>query len=92
MSLEHSPVRAGHHSPSTSQRPEVDLDYWFQLIGEKKAAHFLGLSVRSMQGFRYRGGGPSFVRISSRCVRYRRADLRTWVEQRLRANTSETES
>ena len=58
--------------------PKADLDYWFELIKEKPAAGFVGLQVRTLQGYRYRGGGPKFCRISARCIRYRRADLRDW--------------
>jgi hypothetical protein len=89
MSLEHSLLRVGHNDPSTSQTPEADIGYWYELIGEALAADFLDLSVRSMQGYRYRGGGPYFVRLSSRCVKYRRIDLRKWSEARLRSSTSD---
>lgn len=65
------------------------LDYWFQLINEKPAADFLDLTDRTLQKYRQQGGGPPFVRISSRCVRYRRVDLRRWAEDRLRSSTSE---
>lgn len=64
-------------------------EFWQFLIDERKAAEFLGLSARHMQGLRSRGGGPIYVRISSRCVRYRRVELRQWAEERLAANTSE---
>ena len=90
MSLEHSPLRVGHNNFSTVQAPEADIGYWYELIGEELAADFLDLSVRSMQGYRYRGGGPSFVRLSSRCVKYRRIDLREWIEARLRSSTSDS--
>ncbi len=44
----------------------------------------------TMQALRQRGGGPKFVRISCRCIRYRRADLREWAEARLRKSTADT--
>ena len=75
MSLEHSPAR--------------DDGFWYRLIGEKKAAEFVDLTVRTMQALRQRGGGPVYVRISSRCVKYRRIDLRTWAERRLRSSTAD---
>ncbi len=55
-----------------------DPNYWFALIDEKEGAAFLGFSVRHMQGLRYKGGGPKFLRLSARCVRYRRWDLWKW--------------
>ena len=90
MSLNHDPTRLSVKGVSPAENTEeTQGDYWYALMREAEAADFLGLSVRSMQGFRYHGGGPRFVRISSRCIRYRRADLRTWVEQRLCASTSD---
>ncbi len=63
--------------------------FWYELIGEKSAAKFVNLSVRSIQGYRYKGGGPNFVRLSARCVKYRRCDLRKWAEARMRTSTSD---
>jgi predicted DNA-binding transcriptional regulator AlpA len=56
---------------------------------EKQASSFLGFSVRTLQTWRVRGGGPQYVRISARCIRYRPCDLQEWVESRLRTSTSD---
>ena len=64
-------------------------EFWFALINEIEAAAFVGLERRTMQSLRQRGGGSKFVRISSRCIKYRRADLRTWAEARLVGSTAE---
>ncbi len=66
-----------------------DRDYWYALIGEKAAAAFLGLKDRTLQKFRQVGGGPRYIRLSSRCLRYRRVDLREWAEARVRTSTSD---
>ena len=63
-----------------------DLD---RLINEQEAATFLGYSVRALQNWRLRGGGPVFVKVSARSVRYRMSDLTAWVEVRLRVSTSD---
>ena len=42
---------------------------------ETEAAEFLGHSVRALQNWRSRGGGPEFIRVSARSIRYRRRDL-----------------
>lgn len=60
-----------------------------QLISEKEAAVFLGFTPRFLQARRIRGGGPQFVRISRRAIRYRIRDLEKWIEERMRMNTSE---
>ena len=64
-------------------------DYWHALIDEKAAADFLGLTNRTMQGLRQRGGGPQYIFLSSRCLRYRRIDLRKWADARVRVSTSD---
>jgi predicted DNA-binding transcriptional regulator AlpA len=66
-----------------------DRDYLERLIAEREAADFLGYSMRALQNWRLRGGGPSFVRVSSRSIRYRRRDLIAWAESRLLSNSSE---
>ncbi len=60
------------------------------LLTEEQAAAAIGLSQRFLQARRYRGDGPRFVRISSRCVRYRRQDLEAWIQARVRSSTSES--
>ena len=60
-----------------------------RLIDEREAAGFLCYSVRALQNWRVRGGGPRFVKVSARSIRYRRRDLNRWIEERIRSNTSE---
>ena len=64
----------------------LDLD---ALILERLAADFLGVTPRALQKWRMTGAGPKFVRISSRCVRYRRRDLVEWAQAHLKTSTSE---
>ncbi|GHF32178.1 hypothetical protein GCM10017044_28900 [Kordiimonas sediminis] len=59
------------------------------LLNERQAAAYLNQSIRTLQGWRLRGGGPRFVKISGRSVRYRIEDINTWIEGRIVANTSE---
>lgn len=66
-----------------------DPDYLDRGIDEVEAASFLGYSVRALQGWRVKGGGPKFVKVSQRSIRYRRRDLIQWFENLLRAHTSE---
>ena len=76
-------------TPPDEKRQHDPISYWNALIGEKSAANYLGLKARTMQGFRYRGGGPRYIRLSSRCLRYRRTDLREWADARVRTSTSD---
>jgi hypothetical protein len=66
-----------------------DADYLDRMIGEREAAEFAGYSVRALQNWRVRGGGPKFVKVSGRSIRYRRRDLIAWAEGLLVSSTSE---
>ncbi len=68
---------------------EGDPSFWHELIDEEQAARFLGLTARCLQGWRYKGGGPKYVRLSQRCIRYRRFDCREFADARLRTSTSD---
>ncbi len=58
------------------------------LEDEKALARRLNVTPRTLQGWRVRGGGPPFVKISSRCVRYPLAALDQWLEERLASSTT----
>ena len=79
-------IRKAHERATTI---DVERDYWESLIDEGEAAHFLGHSVCTLQGWRSRGGGPRYIRISGRGVRYRRRDCKEWADSRLRTNNSD---
>lgn len=53
-----------------------------------QAAEHLGMSRRTFEGYRSKGGGPPFAKLGS-CVRYRREDLDHWAESRIVRSTSE---
>lgn len=63
--------------------------YLESLIDEKEAARYLSHSVKTLRNWRVKGGGPRFVKVSGRSVRYRWIDLNDWIEQRLVFSTSE---
>ena len=54
----------------------------------KAAAEYIGLSKSTLEKARIYGGGPPFVRVTSRAVRYRIQDLDAWMAQRVVPNTS----
>ena len=75
---------------SSGSPANPDADYWYGLIDEEAAAAFRGVTKRKMQRDRQTGHGAKFIRISSRCIRYRRIDLREDAEARMRSSTSDT--
>lgn len=74
-----------------NERPisAADPAYLNGLINEREASAFLGYTTRALQNWRQRGGGPLYVRVSGRSIRYRRRDLVVWIEARLKTSTSQ---
>lgn len=60
-----------------------------QLLNEQSACELLGYSVRTLQKWRVVGGGPKFVKVSARSVRYRVQDLLDWTAERTVTSTSD---
>jgi len=71
------------------EQTDYTPEYLDSLINENKAADFLGYSVRALQNWRIRGGGPRFVKVSARSIRYRRRDLMAWADDLTVENTSQ---
>ena len=71
----------------TRTSPTHDPD---ELLTTGQAAYLLGVSESWLAKARVRGGdAPRYVRLTARRVAYRRKDLTTYVESRLRGSTSE---
>lgn len=58
------------------------------LLNERQVAEITGMSVRSLQTWRLRGGGPAYVKLGT-AVRYRRGDIDAWLESNLKSSTSD---
>jgi predicted DNA-binding transcriptional regulator AlpA len=58
------------------------------MLNQEQAAALLAVEPRTLEAWRLKGGGPQFVRLSRRCVRYRPADLEAWIAARVAASTS----
>ena len=84
--LDHPAASLGGSLPT---QVEGDASFWHGLIDEQAAAAFLSLTIRTLQGWRYRGGGPQYVRVSARCIRYRRSELRDFADARMRTSTTD---
>jgi excisionase family DNA binding protein len=54
-----------------------------------EAARYLGVSKQFLEIARHRGGGPKFLKISSRMVRYKKSDLDEWMCSHRRESTSD---
>jgi len=71
-------------------QPDKAPDTQETLLTEQQAATLLNVNPRTLQKWRVQGGGPRFVRMSRRCIRYWPKDIREWVQNRIKSSTSET--
>lgn len=58
------------------------------LLRETEAAELLSVPVPTLRGWRVRGGGPPFVKMGS-LVRYRPADIDSYIAANMRRTTSD---
>ena len=63
-----------------------------ELLSQRQVAVRLGVSARTIEGWRARGVGPPFLRLSARAVRYRAVDLEQWLDQRRVADQPQLEN
>lgn len=60
-------------------------------LNENQAAEILGVSTRTLQAWRVRGGGPPYVKIG-RAVRYQRRALVQFQQDHTVASTTEADA
>lgn len=53
-----------------------------ELLSEKEAARLLGLTPFALRKWRNQRRGPEFIRLSLRCVRYKLADIKAFIDER----------
>lgn len=76
--------------PLSAQEPgAVDSHAIQALLTERQAASFLNYTPRTLQAWRHNGRGPVYVRVSTRSVRYKKADLIAWIDERRRTSTAD---
>jgi predicted DNA-binding transcriptional regulator AlpA len=52
-------------------------------MSERDTAALLGVSQKTLQGWRMRGEGPQYAKINARLIRYRRADLDEFIAAKM---------
>ena len=75
--------------PGTSLRETTPMSEDDVLLTERQAADLLQLTPRFLQQRRYRGDSPPWIKISSRCIRYQRSAIKSWLAERVRTSTSD---
>jgi hypothetical protein len=59
------------------------------LLYQAEVAYLTAQSERTLEAYRLKGGGPPFIVIGKRGVRYRRGDVQDWVAVRRRRSTTD---
>jgi hypothetical protein len=59
------------------------------LLTTEQLADWLGTSTQFVENGRAQSYGPPYVRLSPRCIRYRRADVVAWLRSRMCQSTAE---
>lgn len=72
-------------APAPASPPERAPAPAAEYLDTREAAALLGVSVKTLEGLRRRGGGPPFVRVG-KVVRYRRAELERTVQGTVQEN------
>ena len=58
-----------------------DLPFSPQFLNESSAATYLGVSVKSLQRWRFERRGPAYSKVGGKMVRYSIEDLNQFFEQ-----------
>ncbi|PYY38852.1 AlpA family transcriptional regulator [Curtobacterium sp. MCPF17_046] len=59
------------------------------LLTPQAVSEIAGVSVSALAQMRYRGTGPVYRQLSARTIRYREADVQTWIDAAARTQTGE---
>ncbi|GAA0528019.1 hypothetical protein GCM10008941_04210 [Rhizomicrobium palustre] len=59
-----------------------------EAVDTAEASRITGLAVAPLSTLRSRGGGPNFIKVGQRAVRYQRRQLLQFLAERRRCNTS----
>ena len=61
-----------------------------ELLMQDRVARILIVEEKTLETWRSRGGGPVYIKIGARLVRYRASDVQKFIDAGARASTSET--
>ncbi len=71
------------------EREESEMDENTRFMTTREVAACVGLSPRTLESYRSRGGGPPFYVVGSVLVRYLLSEVVDWVSARRRHSTSD---
>jgi hypothetical protein len=78
-----------HHLDRRADRLQAEGGSDDEMLSTADVASWLGISIQFLEIGRSRGFGPPFKKLSPRCIRYQRGDVRKWLRARTHASTAE---
>jgi len=68
----------------------ADNPGWLEeAVNTRGASRLTGVPVTTLETWRSRGGGPRFLKLGAKTVRYQRRELLRWMARQQRANTAD---
>jgi hypothetical protein len=68
----------------------ADNPGWLEeAVNTRAASRLTGVPVTTLETWRSRGGGPKFLKLGAKTVRYQRRELLTWMVRQQYANTAD---
>jgi predicted DNA-binding transcriptional regulator AlpA len=68
---------------------DLSMDNCNDLLTERQVAEKTGLSMKTLQAWRWQGNGPQYVKFGKRSVRYQVGDVLDWIKTNKRSSTSD---
>lgn len=81
-----------HESPLPSLKDilKINPGWLDEAVDTAEASRILGLPACTLNTWRSRGGGPPYVKLGRRSIRYQRRVLFQWMAARERRNTADS--
>ena len=91
MDIRLARIEGGLRSPQPPRSEPLPSHHPPALLSTADAANYLGLRPQTLRAWRFKGGGPPYIRFGAKArgtVAYKISDLDIWVNQRRWPHTS----
>lgn len=78
---------ATHTIPDGAMPPALQAGS--DVMTTEEVARYLGVNKKTLDRMRGRGDGPRYLRLTSKIIRYRRADIEEFLDAMARTNTAQ---
>ncbi|MGE0184034.1 MAG: helix-turn-helix transcriptional regulator [Parvularculaceae bacterium] len=82
-------MRSIYSLPSLSEILADNPGWLEEAVNTRAASRLTGVPVTTLETWRSRGGGPKFLKLGAKTVRYQRRELLKWMTRQQRANTAD---